>query len=142
METDAIKNVLDTYRKAVYEQDLPLFMSIYADDVLVFDAWDRWEYAGVDEWRSMPSQWFADLAAEGVRVRVDFSNLRVVTGTDAAVAHGDAAYTAVDAAGKDLRGLINRFTAALTLRGGLWKIVHEHTSLPFDFSSGQPVKKR
>ena len=49
-----IKKVLETYKKAVWEQDKDLFLSIYSEHVQVFDAWGRWEYNGLDEWSAMP----------------------------------------------------------------------------------------
>ena len=137
-----IKKVLETYKKAVWEQDKDLFLSIYSEHVQVFDAWGRWEYNGLDEWSAMPQTWFDDLASESVKVRVDFSHLRVVAGEDTGFVYADASYTAVDAAGNDLRSMPNRLSAGLSKRGGAWKIVHEHTSLPLDFESGKPVFKR
>jgi uncharacterized protein (TIGR02246 family) len=129
----APEHLLETYRRSVYEKDTAAFLSIFAGDVRVFDMWGRWQHRGLPEWRAMAEEWFGSLAAE--RVKVEFDEVESQAGPDFLAVSAFVTYTAVSAAGVDLRSLQNRLTWIARREDDGWKIVHEHTSGPVDHAT-------
>lgn len=139
MTEDPVHAFLRDYAAAVLDRDLPRFVDLYAEDMQVFDSWNRWEYVGREDWAGMISAWF-----EGIRdVRVRVMPKDVKTWTDAHVAGGSATleFAALDADGQPLRATENRLTVLLRNEGGTWRVVHQHTSVPVDFQSKQVVSR-
>jgi uncharacterized protein (TIGR02246 family) len=137
MTDDPVHTFLRDYAAAVLARDLPRFVNLYAEDVQVFDSWDRWEYAGREDWAGMIAGWF-----EGIRdVRVRVTAKDVKTWNDATMAGGSATleFAALDAEGQPMRSMENRFTVLLRNESGTWRVVHQHTSVPVDFQSKQVV---
>lgn len=134
---DPVSAALEAYSAAVQAKDVDAFVDIYADDVLVFDSWGQWRYSGIDAWRGMAEGWFASLGDQ--TVEVEFTDVRVVTGADVAFGHAAVTFTGINGAGERLRSMTNRFTVGLEKQYGNWSIVHEHTSLPVDFETGQAL---
>ena len=54
--------------------------AIYADDVHVFDAWNQWQYSGLEAWRAMAAGWFGSLGDDET-VEVRFTGLEQQNGT-------------------------------------------------------------
>jgi ketosteroid isomerase-like protein len=72
--------------------------------------------------------WFTSLGDE--RVQLTAEDVQVHGEAPLLVASAVIRYAAIDRAGQELRALQNRLTWALRLEGEVWKIVHEHTSMP------------
>lgn len=137
---DPTTEILNGYKAAVYAKDVDAFVALYDADVRVFDMWGTWSYDGLDAWRAMAAGWFGSLDDE--RVVVEFADVESVVGVDLVVAQAFVTYAAIDADDTPLRALTNRMTMALRRRGGAWKIVHEHSSSPLDFSTAKPMFTR
>jgi ketosteroid isomerase-like protein len=138
--TDPVNNFLMQYAKAVHEKNVDAFVSLYADDLHVFDMWNNWELRGLDAWRRMAEGWFGSLITE--RVVVTANDVETVIAPDLASGHATLTFTAVSIEGKELRSLDNRLTVALKRVGAAWKVFHEHTSAPIEHGSMQGVIKR
>lgn len=138
--TDPVAHALAQYKATAYAKDVDAFVSLYADDVHVFDMWNQWELRGIGAWRGMAEEWFGSLGTE--RVVVSFSDVAATVGADIALGHATVTYTAVSAEGKELRSLDNRMTIALRRTGDAWKIFHEHTSGPIEHASMKGMIKR
>ena len=138
--SNPVTHALAQYKAAAYAKDVDAFVSLYADDVHVFDMWNQWELRGIDAWRGMAQGWFGSLGTERVVVR--FSDVASSVNVDMALGHATVTYTAVSAEGKELRSLDNRFTLALRRAGDKWKIFHEHTSGPIEHQSLKGMIKR
>lgn len=136
--TDPVAAALDAYRAAVANRDVSGFVAIYADDVHVFDAWNQWQYSGIEAWRAMAAGWFGSLD-ENETVEVTFTDLRTFVGSTVAVGHGDATFAALTPTGERVRSTTNRFSVGLEQQNGTWKIVHEHSSLPIDLVTNTPI---
>jgi len=139
MTDDPIHAFLGDYAAAVLERDLARFLDLYAQDVQVFDSWDRWHYAGREDWGGMTAAWF-----DGIReVRVRVTATEVTTWCDTQVAGGVAtlAFTALDAGGEALRAIENRLTVLMRREQDRWRVVHQHSSVPVDFQSRQVVAR-
>jgi ketosteroid isomerase-like protein len=138
--TDPVSHALEQYKAAVYSKDVAAFLSLYAEDVHVFDMWNQWEMRGIDAWRGMVQGWFGSLGNE--RVVVSSSDIASTVSADIALGHATLTYTAVSAEGKELRSLDNRITLALRRVGDVWKIFHEHTSGPIEHETLKGMIKR
>ena len=61
---DPILTLFDTYRDAVWDKDIELFMSLYAPDFRGFDLWGDWEQPDLAALRSAVHAWFGGLAED------------------------------------------------------------------------------
>jgi ketosteroid isomerase-like protein len=137
---DPIQEALTNYSAAVHDKDANAFVSLYSDDLHVFDMWNSWDLRGIAAWRKMAEGWFSSLGDE--RVVVTASDVESAVAGDVAVGHATLTYTAVSADGTELRSLDNRITIALRRTGNAWKIFHEHTSGPIRHDSLKGIIKR
>ena len=129
-----IERMLETYAAAARARDVDALLALYADDVVLFDAWESWSTRGVDAWRKGIEAWFAGAGDDVLAVTFDELEERVAG--DAAVAHMIVRYAAEAADGEELRALESRMTWALERRDGSWRVVHEHSSAPAQFATG------
>ncbi len=133
-----VNDVLKNYVDAVYEKDVEKFLAGYARDVHIYDAWNRWESSGIDEWKTSVTEWFNGLA-EGMWLKVELYNDSRKENEDLAYVQGTISFTAVDIEGKELRKMINRFSFMLEKSAGSWRITHEHSSLPINTENDQAI---
>jgi uncharacterized protein (TIGR02246 family) len=131
-----IQSLFDRYKQAVFQKDADAFLSLFDENVRVFDMW-AWSYDGLAAWREMVTGWFANLGAD--RDVVTFDDLRIQQSGDMAVVGAIARFAAVSEKGDELRFLQNRLTWVMQRKEGTWKIIHEHTSGPVD---GETLKVR
>jgi uncharacterized protein (TIGR02246 family) len=125
-----IKQVFDLYKDAVFAKNVEAFVSLYDDDIHVFDMWGKWSYEGIKAWRGMVTEWFGSLNDE--KVLVSFDDLQITVSPDIAIAHTFVTFKGLSADGTELRSMNNRLTCALKNANGTWKIIHEHSSSPLD----------
>lgn len=136
----AILSIFDRYKTSVWDKDLDGFISLYTEDVCVFDLWEEWVYQGRSHFRDMVNGWFGGLGDE--RDAVEFSEIKISMSSELAVAHAFVRFAAKALDGTELRALENRLTWTLRLIDGDWKISHQHTSSPIDFTSMQVILNR
>jgi len=128
-----IQSLFDTYKSAVLHKDIDTFISIFDDNVRIFDMWE-WTYDGITPWREMVNGWFSSLS-NSEQVVVTFDDIRIQAAGEMAVATACARFAAVSEKGEELRYLQNRLTWVVRKKEGAWKIIHEHTSGPVDDST-------
>ena len=125
---------LANYKNAVFAKDIDAFCSLYAEDVCVFDAWGGpWIVRGIDALRESTKEWFDSLGNE--RVLVGDDEVQASVDSIHASGHGIWRFAALSQSGQELRWLENRFSVSMRKEGELWKIVHQHTSSPAEFST-------
>ena len=134
---EPVEAFLDSYAAAVWDKDVEGFMRLYADDVVVFDAWDQNEYLGRDAWAPVVGEWLSSL--NDGKVEVAFNDVRAMNGSDVAFASALVTYAGISPEGGKLRSVTNRFTVALRHSRGRWEVAHEHSSLPVDGATGKAV---
>jgi uncharacterized protein (TIGR02246 family) len=138
---NSVQEILETYKTAVYDKDIESFMSIYDENIEVFDMWGTtWAYRGAHAWREMTKEWFGGLGDE--RVVVDIEGIQVKQTEAMAFVSAFLKYTALSAEGKSLRSLQSRMTCVLESKNGVWKVIHEHTSAPVDHTTLKVSLKR
>jgi ketosteroid isomerase-like protein len=124
-----VRELLDRYTAAVRAKDADALLSLYADDVVVFDMWTEVAYRGAPAWRAVVDEWFGSLGDESVAVT--FHEL-VERGP---LAHMLVRYAGLSPVGEELRSLTNRMT--WVVEGD--RVVHEHSSAPADFETGKLI---
>jgi ketosteroid isomerase-like protein len=135
-----IAGVCDAYNRAVYEKNVEAFVGLYHEEARVFDAWGVWSYENAGERRRVIEEWFSSLGDETVRVTID--RMRAVADRELATLSARAIYAALSAQGEELRAMQNRLTWVLKPEGGVWKIAHEHTSVPIGFKDLKGLLQR
>ncbi|MDO6434465.1 nuclear transport factor 2 family protein [Flavitalea sp. BT771] len=134
-----IESLFETYKNAVFQKDVEAFLSIFDEHVRIFDMWE-WTYEGLVSWREMVKGWFGSLGTE--RVVVTFDEVQVEAAGGMAVASAYVRFAAISEQGEELRYLQNRLTWVAQQKGGVWKIIHEHTSGPVDGETMKVIMKR
>ena len=137
---ETVSQVLVAYKAAVNAKDVDTFVSLYDEDMVIFDMWGEWSYKGVESWRRIVTDWFGSLGNE--RLIVELDNAQVITEHNIAVAHAFVIFKGISAEGETLRAMENRFTWVLRNREGVWKILHEHSSAPIDFETSKVILQR
>lgn len=137
---DPFRQALAAYAAAARAKDVDAFVALYADDVHLFDLWGAWSLRGIEVWRNAVTDWFSSLGDEQLVVTAD--QVESTFDGDLAAGHAILTYAAFGADGQALRSLDNRITMTLRRHGGVWKIVHEHTSAPIDHASLKATLKR
>jgi len=126
-----IKRIFARYKAAVLAKDIEAFITLYSEDVRVFDTWEAWSYDDAAAWRSAIGQWFTSLEKETEEiVTVSAEEIRITGSADLAMASAMVTYAAISPSGRTLRSMQNRLTWTLARKDGNWRIVHEHTSMP------------
>jgi uncharacterized protein (TIGR02246 family) len=136
----SILNIFDRYKTAVWNKNVDGLISLYTQDVCVFDLWGEWVYQGRSNLRNMVTGWFSGLGEE--RDAVEFNEIKILFSGELAVAHAFVRFAAISSEGNELRALDNRLTWTLNLIDGEWKISHQHTSAPIDFNTMQVLLSR
>lgn len=132
-----IEALLDAYSQAVYQKDVDQLLALYTDDVIVFDAFDNWEYRGKAAWGEAVSRWFDDTGDDVVRITFNQTQSEF----DGNIG-GLSAEVLYEGFGKEEDYVMtNRITLGLRKVGSDWKISHEHTSLPVKQTTGQSFQK-
>ena len=135
-----LKSFFETYKTAVFEKDVNAFISMYDENILVFDTWQEWTYEGIAAWKDMVKGWFESLGT--VRDAVTFEDIQIHDKGDMALLTAIAKFTAVSEKGEPLRYLQNRLTWVANKRNGDWKIIHQHISSPIDFETMKVILTR
>ncbi|MCX2544813.1 SgcJ/EcaC family oxidoreductase [Pseudomonas sp. COW5] len=136
MNTQAqIQAIIDTYRQAVMTKDVEKVMTLYADDILSFDAIKALQFKGKEAYRA---HWVACMEmCPGPHI-FEFHEIAIETGDNIAFAHWVANCGGTNDKG-ETQSCWMRATACYRLVGGAWKIAHEHWSAPFDPMTGSTL---
>ncbi len=137
---EAIASLFETYKNSVFQKDVETFVSIFDEQVRVFDMWQRWSYDGISDWREMVENWFDSLGEN--KDIVEFDDIQIQSTDEMAFASAFVKFTAVSEKGEELRYLENRLTWAVQKKKTGWKIIHQHTSGPIDFQTMKVILQR
>ncbi|MFG1645462.1 YybH family protein [Amycolatopsis sp. NPDC049252] len=125
---------------AVAAKDLDALLACYAEDVTLFDAVGPLRDTGRDAERARLQEWFG---AYRSAIELDIRDLDVVADGDVAFASYLFHVRGTMLDGTDVAMWV-RSTAGLRRDdggGGGWKIVHEHSSVPFDGATGEALTR-
>ena len=122
----AILAVIDTMRDALFTKDPHKFVSGFTADAAVFNLAPPLMHCGVD--LSEKKAWFDSWLTP---IELEPRDFKVTVSGDYAFAHG---FLRLAGTKKGSEGKVNfwmRETVCLRKQQGDWRIVHEHTSVPF-----------
>lgn len=133
--TAAVTALVEERAAAVAAKDIETLVAQYAEDLVLFDALDSLRDTGRDAERARLRTWL-DAYRSTIDLRI--RDLEVVAGDDVAFAHYlfQVSGTMVD--GTEVRMWV-RSTVGFRRGGDGWKVVHEHSSVPFDGATGQAL---
>lgn len=124
---EGINHLIEVYETAAKTKDVDLMLSIYADDIFVYDAWEKWSESGIDAMKQLVTEWFASLGEESLDIEI--SNIKVEADTHVGFASYDVKFIRLDTKGKAYQSITNRFTIGV-VKDNQWKIKHQHSSIP------------
>lgn len=127
-----IQNLIEAYRQAVIAKDVDKIMALYADDIVSFDAVKALQFKGKAAYRA---HWQDCMEmCPGPHI-FEFHDVRIEAGQETAFAHWLAHCGGTNDKG-ETQSCWMRGSAGYRQENGLWTIVHEHWSAPFDMASG------
>lgn len=116
------QSVIDRYTSAVMNLDREAMLSLFAEDLKMFDTVTPWKFENRNEWAVYIDEWFS---AGATYAKVEASDVHIRTFADCAHVSMNMRY-AEHGGG----GMTNRITWLLVPDGEEWKILHEHASVP------------
>lgn len=130
-----IKNISDffqRFQKAAFEKDIRGMVSLYDDNVVVFDMWDKGFVLGIKEWSSVITAWFTSLTDE--KVKVTFDMIHIQEDEQVGFSNSIIQFQAIAIDNSIQRSMKNRISLGFVKKDGFWKVKHQHTSAPVDSS--------
>ena len=123
-----ILHILDAWTGALLAKDIEAIMELYADDVRVFDAIPPHETTTAAQYRET---WAMCLPCFPDSFDLTVHDRRVEVSGDLAFTHCLYRINGMEGDNPAFRTFL-RATNCLRRQNGAWKIVHEHTSVPFN----------
>ena len=125
-EEEAILEVVEGMAKARFNKDVAAIAAPYAGDAAVYSLAPPLEHRGID--RTGLQAWLDTW--EGP-ITIEPRDFKVTVAGDMAVCHGFMRMTGTKKGPEGRVDFWMRETLCLNRQEGVWKIVHEHTSVPF-----------
>ena len=133
MAEELTRQRLEEWASAIRAKDLQAVLSFYAPEIVSFDLDSPLRYAGIENKRRA---WQAFFDAHAVLTAYELHELNVSSRGDLAFVHSLNHVTGTLAGGK-VSDLWVRWTACFRHSDGLWRIVHDHVSVPADLAHGR-----
>jgi uncharacterized protein (TIGR02246 family) len=130
-----IRKVIDALAEAVRKKDVEAMLAHCADDIVVFDMVAPLAHEGTDAIRRI---WETTLAGFVPPIEYEIHKLEIESGGDIAFARSLNRFGGTS---KDGTRTVNWVRATLGLRksAGVWKLAHQHVSVPFEMESGKAL---
>lgn len=125
-DENQIRELIESWTKALRHKDVAGVMSHYAADVVAFDLAPPLEHRGEAIRRGL-AEWFPTF--EGP-IGYEIRDLSVTTGNDVAFSHSLNRLTGKRTSGETTDVWV-RATVCFRKIDGEWVVVHEHVSVPF-----------
>lgn len=71
---NTVNELLENYQRAVLEQNVDKFISMYDSNVHIFDSWSKWNIIGRDVWRKQVEDWFSVLQHDNSTLRASYED--------------------------------------------------------------------
>jgi ketosteroid isomerase-like protein len=128
-----IRALMEMRIKAVRAKDVAALTANHAPDVLTFDLIDPLRNLGLTALRRRAQEWFASFAGG---LDYEIRDLAIAAGEDVAFCHGLHRVGGTRTDGEKIE-MWWRATIGFRRADGRWVITHEHSSVPFDMTSGK-----
>lgn len=133
---EQIREFTQKWLQAVHVKDLDAVMACYAEDVVAYDLFCTAKVTGREPYRKNFEMWFQ--CCETGPASYEIVELDIVAGDEVAFARSLNRMTGPNPEGKVEESWI-RVTVGFQKRGGEWKVVHEHVSVPLDMETQKGV---
>jgi uncharacterized protein (TIGR02246 family) len=127
-----IRELIDDWRSALAARDLDRMMRHYARDVVFFDAVPPYQHHGAEAYRGTWERMFSILPP---RIESELKEIKITISGDLAVMHGLNRLVNSETKEAATCGWV-RVTVTYERQHSIWKVVHEHVSVPFDPHTG------
>jgi len=134
-DKDQILEMLEDWAKKFRARDLDGIMSIYAPDIVSYDAIAQLQFRGLDVYRK---HWEFCLSLSQGPITFEMRDPDITVGNNVAFLHSLNRCGGTDENGEEKASWM-RGTICLEKIDGKWKVVHEHYSAPFDLESGKAL---
>ncbi|MCK7627383.1 nuclear transport factor 2 family protein [Streptomyces sp. RS10V-4] len=135
VEEAGIRQQIDRIVDGIRAKDLAGLERVYAVDVISFDVEPPLQHVGVEAKLRNWAKAFTFFA----QVRYEVRELTVTVGGEVAFAHCFARLSGTLRDGAETGGMWVRGTFCFRKTDGVWLIVHDQASVPFDVVSGRGV---
>jgi uncharacterized protein (TIGR02246 family) len=134
-ETDEtqIRNLIDTWAQAVRAKDSAGLVANVAPQVIMFDVINPLQYIGSDAMKTRAGQWLSSFQGP---IGYEVHNLSITAGNDVAFCHSLNRVSGTNQEGMKI-DMYWRATLCLRKLDGKWTVTHEHSSVPFDATTGK-----
>ncbi|HVJ14174.1 MAG TPA: nuclear transport factor 2 family protein [Polyangiaceae bacterium] len=134
-EEAAIERVIDQMVLAIRTGNVEALISLCAPEIATFDMVPPLRHDGREALRKL---WADALAAYERPLDYEVNQLEIIAGSDVAICRS---LNRFGGSRKGADPVVNWLCSTICLRkiDGQWKIVHEHTSVPFDMRSGKAL---
>jgi uncharacterized protein (TIGR02246 family) len=121
-----IRALLETLKKAHHDKDAARIAAQFTQDAAVFNLAPPFTHTGIDleEKKAWLDSWEGPIELESRDFKISISG-------DSAFCHGFYRMSGSPKAAERQISFWMRATVCLVRDGGAWRIVHEHTSVPF-----------
>jgi uncharacterized protein (TIGR02246 family) len=133
---EQVRELTRRWLEAVHSRETAAVMACYADDVIAYDLFAPTKVTGAAAYQKNFETWFA--CCKNGPPSYEIKELDVVAGDDVAFCRSLNRMTGPNSEGKEEESWI-RVTVCFQKRGGEWKVVHEHVSVPLDMESQKGV---
>ena len=134
-DVDRIRELMEDRVRQLSAKDLEDLVSVYATDVVSFDAINALQNSGWDQIRRRAKEW---LASYDGPIEYTLQDLNVVAGQDVAFCRSLNRVAGMLRDGRQVNMWL-RTTVCFRKLEDEWTIAHEHTSVPFDANSGSAL---
>lgn len=130
-----IRQQLARIIEGIRAKDVDILKRIYATDVVSFDVEPPLQHVGID---AKMANW-AKVFSFFDEVDYELRNLAVTVGDDVAFGHGFGRVSGTLRNGTVTSGTWVRGTFCFQKVDGVWLVVHDQASVPFDMATGKGV---
>ena len=132
-EEAEIRTLIEERVRAVRAKDVNGATASYAPDAILFDVVNPLQHVGAKAARRRSEEWFATFDGP---LGFEMSELKIAVGDEVAFCHGLNHVTGTTRDGGAL-DMWWRATACYSKLNGRWMVTHEHSSVPFDVTTGK-----
>jgi ketosteroid isomerase-like protein len=123
-----IQEYFSIYKQSAWTKDSERMISLYDDNVVIFDMWRQGFQTGVAEWSVAIKNWLNSLGEE--RVNVIFEMIELHEADNVAFGSALITFQAISPDNAVNRSMKNRITLGFIRKEQQWKVIHQHTSAP------------
>ena len=125
-DTASVRNVIESWAAAVRRRDLEGILRNHSSDIVMFDVPPPFQSKGIEAYKK---SWGSFFSWSSDPIPFDITEMNITAGADVAFVVATMHCAEPGANGEQI-GLDFRLTIGLRKIDGMWRIAHEHHSVP------------